>query len=57
MTKFFKNHSARLKYIALILMLIIPYFLYWTAINDFTFLLYFFGGLMMMNMLFVMKKG
>ena len=57
MTDFFKNHGARLKSVALILMLIIPYFLYRAAINDSTFLLYFSFGLMAVNMLFVMKKG
>lgn len=57
MTKFFKKHGARLKSIALTLMLIIPYFLYQAAMNDFTRLLNLFLGLMVVNMLFVMKKG
>ncbi len=57
MTEFFKKHSARLKSIALTLMLVIPYFLYQAAMNDSTLLLNFFFGLMIVNMLFVMKKG
>lgn len=57
MTEFFKKHSARLKSIALILMLVLPCFLYQAAKIDSTLLLNFFFGLMIMNMLFVMHKG
>ena len=57
MSEFFKKHSARLKAIALTLMLVMPYFFYKAAMNDSTLLLHFFLGVMMANMFFVMKKG
>jgi len=57
MSEFFKKYSARLKAIALNLMLVIPYFFYKAAMNDSMLLLNFFFGLMMANMFFVMKKG
>jgi len=57
MTDFLKKHGARLKAIALTLMLIIPFFLYYAADKDALFLINFFIGMMIINMLFVMKKG
>lgn len=57
MNSFFKTHSASLKSIALILMLVIPFFLYQTAMHGSVFLVNLFLGLMMAVMLFVMTKG
>jgi hypothetical protein len=57
MNKFFKKHSAKLKTTALILMLLIPFFLYAAAIHGLVFQVNFFLALMSGNMLFVMIKG
>lgn len=57
MSDFFKKNSARLKTIALILMLIIPFFSYLTAAHGTIFQVNLCLGLMIANMLFVMKKG
>ena len=57
MTDFFKKYGGRLKSIALVLMLIIPFFLYQSAVNGSNLQTNFFLGLMMINMLFVMMKG
>ncbi len=57
MNDFFKKHGATLKSISLILMLAIPVVLYQTAMHGSVFHVKLFMGLMMANMLFVMKKG
>lgn len=57
MNEFFKKYSAPLKLMALLLMLIIPFFLFQGAIADSVFQVNLFLGLMMANMLFVMTKG
>ncbi len=57
MADFLKRHGARLKALALILMLIIPFMLYQAAMHGSLVQTNFFLGLMMANMLFVMKKG
>jgi hypothetical protein len=57
MDKFFEKHSAKLKATALILMLLIPFLLYAAALHDSIPQVIFFLALMIVNMLFVMKKG
>ncbi len=57
MNEFLKKYSARLKSLALILMLAIPFMLYQTAMYGSKFQVNLFLGLFMANMLFVMKKG
>ena len=57
MDKFLKKHSGKLKTTALILMLLIPFFLYAAAMHGSAFQVNFFLALMAGNMLFVMVKG
>ena len=57
MNDFFKKYNSTLKSMALILMLAIPFFLYQGAMQDSTFKVNLFLGLMMANMLFILKKG
>ena len=57
MAKFLKNHSETLKTVALILMLAIPFLLYWTAMQGSIIWVKVFLGLMIATMLIVMKKG
>jgi hypothetical protein len=57
MNKFIGKHSAKLKTTALILMLLIPFFLYAAAMHGSAFQVNFFLVLMAGNMLFVMVKG
>jgi len=57
MNDFFKKYNIALKSVVLILMLVIPFFLYQTALHGSVFQVNIFLGLMIANMLFVMKKG
>ena len=57
MNKFISKHSGKLKTTALILMLLIPFFLYAAAMHGSAFQVNFFLALMAGNMLFVMVKG
>jgi len=57
MNNFFKKYNATLKSLSLILMLGIPFLLYQTAMQGSIFQVKLFLGLMMANMLFIMKKG
>jgi hypothetical protein len=57
MDNFFKKHGATLKVIALIFMLIIPFFLYTAAMHGSIFQVKLFLVLMIGTMLFVLKKG
>jgi hypothetical protein len=57
MNEFFKKYNSILKFMALILMLTIPFFLYQGAMQDSTFQVNLFLGLMMTNMLFILKNG
>ena len=57
MNEFLKKHSGKLKTTALILMLLIPFFLYAAAMHGSAFQVNFFLALMAGNMLFVMVKG
>jgi hypothetical protein len=57
MEKFLRTHSGKLKTTALILMLLIPFFLYAAAIHGSAFQVNCFLALMAGNMLFVMVKG
>lgn len=54
---FFKKYGAALKAIALIFMLIIPFFLYTAALHGSIFQVNLFLVLMIGTMLFVLKKG
>ena len=55
MNKLFKKYNSPLKSMALILMLAIPFFLYQGAMQDSAFQVNLFLGLMMANMLFILK--
>jgi len=57
MNDFLKKYTATLKSVSLILMLVIPFFLYQGAMQDSSFQVNLFLGLMMANMLFILKKG
>ena len=57
MAKFLINHSESLKAVALILMLVIPFLLYRTAMQGSIIWVKVFLGLMIATMLFVMKEG
>lgn len=57
MEKFFKKHGEKLKAVALILMLAIPFLLYWAAEQGSSIQVKLYLGLMIATMLFVMKKG
>jgi hypothetical protein len=57
MNKFISRHSAKLKTTALILMLLIPFFLFAAAMHGSAFWVYFFLALMAGNMLSVMIRG
>jgi hypothetical protein len=57
MNKFLRKHSGKLKTTALILMLLIPFFLYAAAMHGSAFQVKLFLALMTANMLFVMVKG
>jgi hypothetical protein len=57
MKNFFSKHSGKLKVTFLILMLLIPFFLFAAAMHGSAFQVNFFLALMAGNMLFVMIKG
>jgi len=57
MDNFFKKHSARLKTTALILMLVIPFFLHAAALHNSIFQVKLLLSLMIGNMLYVMIWG
>ena len=57
MDNFFKKHGAKLKTIALVFMLVIPFFLYTAAMHGTIFQVKLFLALMIGTMLFVLKKG
>ena len=57
MDNFLKKHGGRLKAAALVLMLLIPFFLYAAAVQGSAVQLKIFLALMAGNMLFVMLKG
>ena len=57
MNDFFNKYNTALKLLVLILMLAIPFLLYQTARHGSVFQVNIYLGLMIANMLFVMKKG
>ncbi len=57
MNNFISKHSGKLKTTALILMLLIPFLLYATALHGSVLQIKFFLALMTGNMLFLMLKG
>jgi hypothetical protein len=57
MDNFFKKHSEKLKTIALIFMLVIPFFLYTAAMYGSIFQVKLFLALMVGTMLLVLTKG
>ncbi len=57
MDKFYQKHHAKLKAIALILLLVIPFFLHTAAMHGSILQVKLFLALMIGTMLFVMKKG
>ena len=57
MHNFFKKHGTKLKNIALILMLGMPFLLYTAAMHGSVLQVKLFLALMIATMLFVMKKG
>jgi len=56
MNNFLKQHSGKLKTMALILMLLIPFLLYAAALHGSAFQVKLFLALMTGNMLFLLKK-
>jgi hypothetical protein len=56
MDDFFKKHGAKLKTIALVFMLVIPFFLYVSAMHGAIFQVKLFLALMIGTMLLVLKK-
>lgn len=56
MDDFFKKHGAKLKTIALVFMLVIPFFLYASAMHGAIFQVKLFLALMIGTMLLVLKK-
>ncbi len=57
MENFLNKYGEKLKAVALILMLAIPFLLYWAAKQGSSMQVKFYLGLMIATMLFVMKKG
>ena len=57
MANFFNKHGTTLKTLALIFMLVIPFFLYTAAMHGSIFQVKLFLALMIGTMLFVLKKG
>ena len=57
MDNFLKKHGPKLKTIALIFMLVIPFFLYTAAMHGSLFQVKLFLALMIGTMLFVLTKG
>jgi hypothetical protein len=57
MDNFFKKHDPKLKTIALIFMLVIPFFLFTAAMHGAIFQVKLFLALMIATMLFVLIKG
>ena len=57
MIDFIKKHSSKMKFTSLVLMLGIPFLLYFAALRGNDFLVKLFLALMIINMLFVLKKG
>ena len=57
MDNFFKKYSSKLKTIALIFMLVIPFFLYTAAMHGTIFQVKLILALMIGTMLFVLKRG
>lgn len=57
MDNFFKKYGAKLKTIALILILVIPFLLYTAAMHGSVFQIKLFLVIMIGTMLFIMKKG
>ena len=57
MVNFIKKHSSKLKITSLVLMLVIPFLLYFAASTAAGFQVKLFLALMIVNMLFVLKKG
>ena len=57
MDNFFKKHGEKLNAVALILMLVIPFFLYMAAMHGTIFQVKLFLALTIATMLFVLKKG
>ena len=57
MDNFFKKHGEKLNAMALILMLVIPFFLYMAAMYGTIFQVKLFLALMIATMLFARKKG
>ena len=57
MDNFFKKYSSKLKTLALIFMLVIPFFLYAAAMHGSILQVKLFLAFMIGTMLFVLKKG
>jgi len=57
MASFLKNHAMKLKLVALILMLVIPFLLYIAILQGSVLGLNLFLAIFIANMLFVMKYG
>ena len=57
MKDYLKKHTNGFKYVSLLGMMVIPFFLYFAAVNDLIFLVIIFLGLMGLSMLLALKVG
>ena len=57
MSPFWEKHGKRLKNWSLVAMIVIPFLLYWAALNDLNWLVNLLLGFMGLSMLAAMKVG
>ena len=57
MNTFVKKHARRFRNLALVLMMVIPFLLYWAAVRDMTGLVYVLLSVMGFSMLITIKIG
>lgn len=57
MLAFLKKYARQLRNLTLAMMMLIPFFLYWAAINDLTGLVYVLLSAMGLSMLLALKVG
>jgi hypothetical protein len=54
---YFEKHASGFKYVSLLGLMVIPFFLYFAAVNDLTYLVTILLGLMGLSMLLALKVG
>lgn len=57
MKTYFEKHASGLKYVSLLGLMVIPFFLYFAAVNDLNYLVTILLGLMGLSMLLALKVG